>query len=111
MFSIKEWWANAQRVGEQKAARAADDARRRAAAHVNHLRALTDDELIASAPAKSSLSTPDHEMEMQRRLKDATLAQVAESRKGRIWGAWGTAVLALLTLVVIVLTIVLIKHG
>jgi hypothetical protein len=111
VFSIREWWADAQRAGEQKAARAAEDARRRAVAHVNRLQALTDDELIASAPAKTSLSTPDHEMEMQRRLKDAILAQIAESRRGRIWGAWGTAVMALLAIVGIALTVVLIKHG
>ena len=48
---------------------------------------------------------------MQRRLKDAILAQTAETTKGRIWGAWGTAVIAVLTIVVIVLTVVLIKHG
>jgi hypothetical protein len=111
VFSIREWWADAQRAGEQKAARAAEDARRRAVAHVNSLQALTDDELIASAPPKSSLSTPDHEMEMQRRLKDAILAQTAESRRGRIWGAWGAAAIAALTVVLIVLTVVLIKHG
>jgi hypothetical protein len=82
VFSIREWWADAQRVGERKAARAGEDARRRAVVHVNRLQALTDDELIVSAPAKTSLSTPDHEMEMRRRLKDAILAQIAESRRG-----------------------------
>jgi hypothetical protein len=50
-------------------------------------------------------------MELQRRLKDAILAQIAESRRGRIWGAWGTAVMALLAIVGIALTVVLIKHG
>jgi hypothetical protein len=49
---------------------------------------LTDDELIAAAEARTSMSHPYHEMEMQRRLKHAPLAQIAESRKGRIWGGW-----------------------
>ncbi len=78
---------------------------------VNHLRGLTDDELIAAAEARTSMSHPYYEMEMQRRLKDTTLTQIAESRKGRIWGAWGTAVMALLVIVGIALTVVLIKHG
>ena len=108
---IKTWWADAQRITERKAAAAADTARQNDAAMVNHLRGLTDDELIAAAEARTSMSHPYHEMEMQRRLKDSILAQVAESRKGRIWGAWGAAAIAALTLVLIVLTVVLIKHG
>jgi len=111
VFSIREWWSNAQRAGAQKVAAAADAARQNDAAMVNHLRGLTDDELIAAAEARTSMSHPYHEMEIQRRLKDATLAQIAESRKGRIWGAWGTAVMALLAIVGIALTVVLIKHG
>jgi hypothetical protein len=111
VVSIRERWSNAQRVGEQEAAAAADAARQNDAAMVNHLRGLTDDELIAAAEARTSMSHPYHEMEMQRRLKDATLAQIAESRRGRIWGAWGTAVMALLAIVGIALTVVLIKHG
>ena len=87
MFSIREWWSNAQRASEQKVAAAADAARQNDTAMVNHPRRLTDDELIAAAEARTSMSHPYHEMEMQRRLKDATLAQIAESRKGRIWGA------------------------
>lgn len=108
---LPEWWMSASRASEQRAARAADAAHQKAVANVNHLRALTDDELIAGAQARTSLSHPYHEMEMQRRLKDAILAQTAETTKGRIWGAWGTAVIAVLTIVVIVLTVVLIKHG
>lgn len=111
MFSLREWWANAGRITEQKAARAAEVARQRSAAEINRLRTLSDDELIADAPFRTGLSRADHEMEMQRRLKDAILAQVVESRKGRIWGAYGTAVIAALTIVLIVLTIVLIEHG
>jgi hypothetical protein len=111
VFSIREWWSNAQRAGEQKAVAAADAARQNDAAMVNHLRGLTDDELIAAAEALTSMSHPYHEMEMQRRLKDTTLAQIAESRRGRIWGAWSTTVMALLAIVGIALTVVLIKHG
>jgi hypothetical protein len=111
VFSIREWWSNAQRASEQKVAAAADAARQNDTAMVNHLRHLSDDELIAAAEARTSMSHPYHEMEMQRRLKDATLAQIAESRKGRIWGAWSTAVMALLAIVGIALTVVLIKHG
>jgi hypothetical protein len=102
---------SASRANEQKAARAADAADQKTIANVYHLRALTDDELIAGAQARTSLSHPYHEMEMQRRLKDAILAQTAETTRGRIWGAWGTAVIAVLTIVVIVLTVVLVKHG
>jgi hypothetical protein len=63
---------------------------------------------FAQAGPRNGIDPPREEMEMQRRLKDAILTQVAESRKGGIWGAWGTAVIAVLTIVVIV---VLIKHG
>jgi hypothetical protein len=111
VFSLREWWDNAGRVTEQKAARASEVARQRAAAEINRLRALSDDELIADSPARTSLSRADHEMEMQRRLRDAILAQIAESRKGRIWAAWGAAAIAALTVVLIVLTVVLIKRG
>jgi hypothetical protein len=86
--SIKMWWARSQRITEQKAAAAADTARQNDAAMVNHLRSLTDVELITAAEARTSMSHPYHAMEMQRRLKNAVLAQVAESRRGRIWGAW-----------------------
>jgi hypothetical protein len=111
VFSVREWWSNAGRAADQKAARAAEAAHQRAIAKVNRLRDLTDDELITDAPARTSLSRPDHEMEMQRRLKDAILAQIAESRKGRIWGAWGAVAIAALTVVLIVLTLVLIERG
>ena len=111
VFSIREWWANAQRISEQKAVAATEAARHNNAALVNRLRSLSDDELIAAAEARTSFSHPYHEMEMQRRLKDAILNQVAESRRGRMWGAWGTAVIATMTVVVIVLTVVLIRRG
>ena len=109
--SVREWWSNADAAREQKAARAADIARRRGVANVNRLRALTDDELITDAPARTSLSHPDHEMEMERRLKDSIQALTAETTKARVWAAWGAAVIAVLTFVVIVLTVVLIKRG
>jgi hypothetical protein len=42
------------------------------------LAALSDDELIAAAEARTSLSHPYHEMEMQRRLKSAVEDLTAE---------------------------------
>ena len=111
MFSIREWWSNAQRVGAQKAAAEAGAAHKRVIAGISSLRDLPDDELIAKVGPRNTFTSPHEEMEMQRRLKDAILAQIAESRRGRIWGAWGTAVMALLAIVGIALTVVLIKHG
>ena len=111
MFSIREWWSNAQRAGAQKAAAEADRAHKRVIAGISSLRDLPDDELIAKAGPRNTFTSPHEEMEMQRRLKDAILAQIAESRRGRIWGAWGTAVMVLLAIVGIALTVVLIKHG
>jgi hypothetical protein len=105
--SSGERWKNAQRPNERKAALAADVARQAAAARINGLRALTDDELIASAPARTSFSHPDHERELQRRLKDSIWALEAETVKARIWAAWGAAVLGALTLALVALTIVL----
>lgn len=111
MFSIREWWSNAQRVGAQKAAAEAAATHKRVIAGISSLRDLPDDELIAKVGPRNSFTFPHEEMEMQRRLKDAILAQIAESRKGRIWGAWSTTVMALLAIVGIALTVVLIKHG
>ncbi len=112
MFSgIKTRWGNAQRVGVQKAAAEADAAHKRVIDGINSLRDLPDDGLIAKVGPRNTFSSPHEEIEMHRRLKDAILAQTAESRKGRIWGAWGTTVMALLTIVVIVLTVVLVRHG
>jgi hypothetical protein len=81
--------------------RAADQAR------LQELGALSDEELIAQAPARTSLSKPRHEMEMQRRLKVATENLTAETQKARIWAAWSSAVIAILTVVLVVLTVVL----
>jgi methyl coenzyme M reductase gamma subunit len=111
VFSFREWWSNAQRVGAQKAVAEADAAHKRVTAGVRSLRDLSDDELIAKVGPRNTFTSPVEEMEMQRRLKDAVLAQIAESRRGRIWGAWGTVVMALLAIVGIALTVVLIKHG
>jgi hypothetical protein len=55
VFSIRERWSNAQRARAQKAVAAAKAARQNDAAMVNHLRGLTDDELIAAAEARTSL--------------------------------------------------------
>lgn len=111
MPRIREWWSSAQRAGEQKAAAEAAAAHERVIAGISSLRDLPDDELIAKVGPRNTFTPPHEEMEMQRRLKDAILTQIAESRKARIWGAWGTAVMALLAIVGIALTVVLIKHG
>ena len=53
------------------------------------LQGLTDDELIAQAPTRSSLSHPHHEMEMQRRLKDSIEKLTKETARARWWAFWG----------------------
>jgi hypothetical protein len=109
--TIKEWWDAKGRALEARNAREAAAAREHGVSAARSLQALADEELIARAPARSSLSHAYHEMEMQRRLKDSIEAQPVESRKARIWAAWGTAGLAVLTVVLIWLTIVLIGKG
>jgi hypothetical protein len=109
--SIKAWWANAQRATEQKGALAAEAAQRRSVAHVNRLRTLTDDELITDAPNRTSLSRADHEMEMQRRLKDAIEANTREGAAGRRAANRIGWILVALTLVLVALTVVLIMNG
>lgn len=56
---------------EQQNARLAATARQRGVSAARSLRDLADDELIAQAEARTSLSHPYHEIEMQRRLKDS----------------------------------------
>lgn len=55
---------------------------------------LSDDELIAQAPARTSLSRPRHEIEMQRRLKDAIIGLTTETTKARWWAFWGAVAIA-----------------
>jgi hypothetical protein len=74
---------------------------------IRGLAALSDEQLIADAPANNTFSYPWHEMEMQRRLKDSIDALVTESRRTRWWGFWGTVAIAALTVVLIALTVVL----
>jgi hypothetical protein len=72
---------------------------------VGGLASLSDGELIAAAQARTSLSYPYHEMEMQRRLKDSVDALAAEMRRARWWAFWGTAVIVVLTVALIVLAV------
>jgi hypothetical protein len=72
---------------------------------------MTDEELISAAEARTSLSHPYHEMEMQRRLKDSIDALALETRRARWWAFWGTVAIVLLTAVLIALTVVLAVHG
>lgn len=74
---------------------------------IRGLAALSDEELIAQASARTPVSFPWHEMEMQRRLKDSIEAQTAESRRARWWGFWGSVAIGALTVVLIALTVVL----
>lgn len=111
MQSLSQWWESRVQRGVQINAQRAEIARQQVVSGVRSLRDLPDDELIAAAPAHTSLSRPHHEMEMQRRLKDAVIALTEESKTARAWAAWGSAVIAVLTVVLIVLTVVLIKQG
>jgi hypothetical protein len=71
------------------------------------LAGLSDEELIAAAEARTSLSHPYHEMEMQRRLKAAIENLITESARARR-SAFGIGViLVVLTVVLVALTIVL----
>ncbi|MGH3295762.1 MAG: hypothetical protein ACRDP7_28580 [Trebonia sp.] len=85
----------------------AASARERGIAVARGLQGLSDDELISRAPARTSLSQPHHEMEMQRRLKDAIIGLTAETTKGRWWAFWGVVAVSALTLALVALTIVL----
>jgi len=95
-MTIREWWGAKVRAGEQKSARLAAAARERGVASAHGLRGLPDDELIAQSPARSSLSYAHHEMEMQRRLKDAIVDLTTETTKAR----WVLGLMCSLTLLV-----------
>lgn len=99
------------REGEEKNARAVRDAQQKAVAVARGLQSLTDEELIASAPALSSLSDSHHDMEMQRRLKDSIDALTWEARRARWWAFWGIVALGVLTAVLIALTVVTAVRG
>jgi DNA-binding HxlR family transcriptional regulator len=105
--SIKDIMRDGARRTEEKhrALEAQAAAHRRTLAQ--ELAALSDEELITKAAARSSLSHPYHEMEMQRRLKVATQEQTAESvRARRAANRIGVALVAL-TVVLVALTVVL----
>lgn len=106
-MTIREWWDAKGRAYERKTARATAAARQQGVSAVRGLRELTDDELIAQSPARTSLSQPHHEMEMQRRLKDSIQALTKETARARWWAFWGSAAIAALTVVLVVLTVVL----
>jgi hypothetical protein len=105
--SVRPWWDAKGRAVEQKNAREAAAARQRAVSGVRSLRDLTDDELIAQAPARTSLSQPHHEMEMQRRLKDSIEALTAETKLARRSATRWSLAIAALTAVILALTVVL----
>ena len=74
----------AQRVRkEQQAVEERLDAR------IRGLASLSDEQLIAQAPARTPVAFPWHEMEMQRRLKDSIEALTREASRARWWAFWG----------------------
>jgi hypothetical protein len=105
--TIRDWWSAKSRAVEENNARRAVAARQWGVAAARGLRDLSDDELIAQAEARTSLSHPYHEMEMQRRLKDSIQALTNETAKARWWAFWGSVAIGALTLVLVALTIVL----
>jgi uncharacterized Zn finger protein len=104
---VRDWWDAKVRAGEQKAERAAAVARQQGVSNVRGLRGLTDDELIAQAPARTGLSQPHHEMEMQRRLKDAIVELTTEARRSRRSSDRWSLIIVVLTAVIVALTVVL----
>lgn len=96
------------RLSEEKSARAARDWQQKAVTAAHGLQSMTDEELIATAPPRNGLSSrPDHEMEMQRRLKDSIDALTEEAHRTRWWGFWGTVAIGVLTAALTALTVVL----
>jgi hypothetical protein len=76
-------------------------------ARIHGLAELSDEDLIAKTPARTPVTFPFHEMEMQRRLKVAIQEQTAESvRARRAANRIGIALVAL-TIVLVALTVVL----
>ena len=88
--------------------RAWNEGRRR---QITGLQALSDEDLIAAAEARTSLSHPDAEMEMQRRLKVAIQELTREAGRARRSANWIGVFLIMLTVVLVVLTVVLAAGG
>jgi hypothetical protein len=96
----------ARRTEEKHRALEAEAAEQRRTT-AQELAALSDEDLITTAPAQSSLSHPYNQMEMQRRLKVAIQEQTAESVRGRKAANRVGAALILLTFALVALTVVL----
>ena len=111
MTGFREWWDTKSRIVEQRNAREADQRRQQILSGARRLQDLTDDELIAEAPARTSLSQPHHEMEMQRRLKDSIERLALETAKALWWAFWGSTIIGVLTAVIVALTVVLALKG
>lgn len=107
-MSIRGLWDARVRAGEQKSAQESTAARQKGVSAVRGLQDLTDEELIAQSPARSSLSVAHHEMEMQRRLKESIKALTDETARARRWAFWGAVAIGALTLVLVALTIVIV---
>ena len=74
---------------------------------IRGLASLSDEQLMARAPARTPAAFPWHEMEMQRRLKDSIEALTKETTRARWWAFWGTGAIVALTLALVALTVVL----
>lgn len=89
-MTIREWWSAKGRAVEQKNARLAAVAGQQAVSAAGGLRDLSDGEFTALGEPWASLSHPDHEMEMQRRLKDSIEAPIESTtvRRHRSRAFW-----------------------
>lgn len=105
--SIREWWDAKGRAVAQRDAQLGAAARERGIALARGLQSLSDDELISQAQARTSLSYPYHEMEMQRRLKDSIQELTAETRLSRRSSDRWSLIIAVLTAAIVAFTIVL----
>lgn len=106
-MTIRDWWNAKSRAVDEQNARKAEAHREQVVTGIRLLRGLSDDELIAQAPARTSLSHPHHEMEMERRLKDSIEALTRETAKARWWAFWGSVAISALTVALVALTVVL----
>jgi hypothetical protein len=82
-MTFREWWDAKVPAGQKRNALLAEAANKRLVSAARGLRDLSDDELIAKAEARTSMSHPYREMEMQRRLKDSIQALTTETAKAR----------------------------
>lgn len=107
-MTIRDRWAAKVRANEQRTRQETLAAQQRGVSAVRGLRDLTDDELIAQTRGQNSTApAPHHEMEMQRRLKDAIHALTIEAKLSRRSADRWSLIIVVLTAVIVALTVVL----